>query len=46
MFRNIQKRNLVEGKPTDEKSTVSSNLKNIRKAIEASSEHVDMRLSY
>jgi hypothetical protein len=63
VFRNIQKRNPVEGKPTDdlmmcclrranldslwsrEKSTVSTNLKNVRKAIE-SSERVDMRLPY
>jgi hypothetical protein len=63
VFRNIQRRDPVEAKPTDdlllacirranldalwsrEKSTVSGNLKNVRKAIEAS-ERVGMRCPY
>jgi hypothetical protein len=62
-FRNIQRRNPIEGKPTDdlmmcciwranldpfwscEKSTVSSNLGNVAKAIQTS-ERVEMRMPY
>ena len=63
IFRNIQRRDPVEGKPTDElmlccirranldslwsreKSTVSTNLKNVRKACE-NSEQVDMSMPF